>query len=82
MRPLDLGDRRLEVPHRHLRQTDVAMWCLRHEMGEPAVVDLHADAHELRVVACCSGLPESTEMNGTGSMFMLPWKITPAAMPS
>ena len=44
-----LGDRRVDVPHREVREADVAMRCLRHEVGEPAVVDRHADADELTV---------------------------------
>ena len=54
---------------------------LRDEVGEPAVVDPLADAHEFGVAASF-GLPRATATNGIGSRFMEPWKITPAAMPS
>ena len=52
------------------------------EVGEPAVVDPHADAGEPGSSSRSVGLPSGWAMNGIGSRFIEPWNITPAAMPS
>ena len=81
MGPLHLGDGGVDVAHRQVGEADVAVRRLRDEVGQPAVVDLHADAGQL-VIAEVVGLPSDWAMNGMGSRFIEPWKITPAAMPS
>ena len=48
-RPLDLADRGVDVPHRDVREADVAFGLDRAEVGQPAVVDALADRRQHRI---------------------------------
>ena len=53
--PLDLAHAGLGIGDRDVGDAEVAVGCLRHEVGEPAVVDAHADRLEVVVPRVAPG---------------------------
>ena len=69
----------------HIGRYARPMWrcgAVEHEVRHPPVVDPVADRSELADRVDLGRLPSVIGTNGTGSMFIEPWKRTPAAMPS